>query len=91
MPAGHPDDEGPEPPSCTLWELKLDAAAKFGCGLAEFVRQPVDWQAQMIAHMIIKGQKERYMAFKMRERERSKRPGKGGVFSDPSPLRKWMV
>jgi hypothetical protein len=82
--------DGPLAPACSIRYLVLEAAREFGCdGLRGFLTQPLEWQAEMVAHLVIRMQREGYMVWKAKEWE--KRKGKKFVDPGAAQNRKWGV
>lgn len=91
---GKGPDEPPDGPGCSMRYWVLEAAREYGCdGLRGFLSQPRVWQAEMVAHLIIKGQRSLYEAAQLKAWEETKKRGRGRKFVDPgeSQRRKWMV
>jgi hypothetical protein len=51
----------PKLPAMGLRYLECEAAMAFGMGLREFLREPGYWRAAMIAHVVLKGDREAYV------------------------------
>lgn len=66
-------------PPAGMRYLQLETAAAFGVPIDEFARRPLLRQAEMIAHLLVKGVREEYAAERLRQSaERDERsPAKG--------------
>lgn len=74
--------------------LENETALMFGLDLYSFMERPVAWRCEMMAHLIMKRERERYVAFlqekfddekKRREREAS------GTNPHAMQMRQWML
>lgn len=70
--------------------LECEAAILFGSRLDEFMRSPAYWRGEMMAHVILKRQREQYVDHVLHEWAKNK-PKKTGYNPVEAQKRRWAV
>lgn len=88
------EEGAPELPGMSQRYLEAEAAILFGVDLASFLGLPLVRRCEMMAHLIIKRQREDYVQTRQHEwmRVQAKKGGGGrGESARDKQMRKWML
>lgn len=65
-------------PGMNVRYLECEASIEFGCGgLDNFLRRAACWRAEMMAHVLLKAQREMYVEHLYKNQGNKKPPAKG--------------